>query len=96
MDPASVGQPRVDKRHPHRPNLQFDILPDGDLRHDYRRFATCCCRPSNRDVIKGGVDETTSRSGSAWRSFGGLALFGFAALAVLVQTAVWPELLGAK
>jgi hypothetical protein len=36
-------------------NLQFDILPDGDLRHDYRRFATCCCRPSNRDVIKGGV-----------------------------------------
>jgi hypothetical protein len=28
--------------------------------------------------------------------FGGLALFGFAALAVLVLTAVWPELLGPK
>ena len=27
MDPTSVGQPGVNKRHPHRPNLQFDILP---------------------------------------------------------------------
>jgi len=27
------------KKASHRPNLQFDILPDGDFRHDCRRFA---------------------------------------------------------
>ena len=53
MRPTSVRQPRVDKRHPHRQNLQFDILPDGDFRHDYRRFAAWCCRPSNQGRDQG-------------------------------------------